>query len=108
MDERVKRVAANEAVFRTVNENLEGLNEAFAMVTSTFSIVCECGDLTCAEQIELSREDYTRLRSDPTRFAIIRGHEAPATEGVVEHHEGYDVIRKHEGLSAELARETSP
>ena len=108
MDERTKRVATNEAVFRAVNEKLEGLNETFAMVTSTFSIVCECGDLSCTEQIELSEEDYTRLRSDPTRFAIIHGHEAAEGEDVVERHERYDVIRKHRGQPAELARETSP
>ncbi len=108
IDERTKRVAANEAVFRTLNEKLEALNEAFAMATRTFSIVCECGDIACSEQIELSREDYGRLRSEPTQFAIIHGHQVVGPEDVIERRDRYDIVRKREGLPAELARETAP
>ncbi|HVM16235.1 MAG TPA: hypothetical protein VM290_01465 [Gaiellaceae bacterium] len=108
MDERARRVAANEAVFRTVNEKLHALNEAFAAVTSTVAIVCECGDIACAEQIELSEDDYARLRSDPTWFAIIRGHHDADSEDVVERHDAYDVVRKHEGMPARFAEESAP
>lgn len=107
MDERTERVAANEALFRTVNEKLEGLNEAFALATDTFKIVCECGDVACSEQIDLSREDYARLRSEPTHFAVIPGHEVVGTEDVIEHRETFAIVRKHDGLPTQLAEETA-
>jgi hypothetical protein len=108
IDERTKRLAANEAVFRTVNEKLEDLNEAFSFATSTFSIVCECGDIACVEQIEISEEQYAELRSDPTHFAIVPSHEADGIEELIESRAGYVIVRKREGLPARLARETSP
>ena len=107
-EERVRRVGENEALVRTVNEKLEDLNEAFSTFSNTFAIVCECGDPTCLEQIHLRRDDYESLRSDPTRFAVVPGHEVLETEEVVEHRDGYDVVRKHEGLAANLARATEP
>ena len=53
MDERQRRIGANEAVFRRVNENLVDLNETFAAVTDRVSLVCECGQVDCTEQIEM-------------------------------------------------------
>lgn len=108
MEERVRRIAANEAVARQVNERLEDLNEAFSALTDSFAIICECGDVGCIEQIHLSRADYSRLRSDPTHFAVIPGHEIPDTEHVVERRQAYDVVRKREGPAARLAEATDP
>ena len=108
MDERGRRVGENEALFRGVNEKLEDLNEGVAFITDTFSIICECADLTCADRIELTQDDYTRLRSEPTRFAIIHGHLAVGTEDVVESHEAYDIVRKREGAPAHFAEESAP
>ena len=53
MDERQQRVSRNEALFRAVNENLEGLNETFAVLTDEFEVVCECGDRDCIEQLTI-------------------------------------------------------
>ena len=39
MEERVRRIAANEAVARQVNERLEALNEAFSALTDSFAII---------------------------------------------------------------------
>ena len=107
-DERVRRIAANEAVARQVNERLEDLNEVFSAFIDSFAIICECGDVGCTEQIHLSRADYSQLRSDPTHFAVIPGHELPDTEYVVERRQGYDVVSKREGLPARLAEATDP
>jgi hypothetical protein len=46
----------------------------------------------------------SRVRGDSTRFVIRPQHDAPDVEDVVERHEGYCVVRKHEGEPAELAR----
>jgi hypothetical protein len=107
-DERTRRVAANEALFRTVNEKLEELNEGFALLTDTFDIVCECGEIDCDERIILSPEEYARLRSEPTRFAVVHGHEIAGVEDVIERHEAFAILAKAPGLATELAQETAP
>jgi hypothetical protein len=108
MTERERRIGRNEEVFRRVNEQIEQVNEAFGSVAGTMTLVCECGDTSCIEQIEVTPAEYTRLRSDPTWFAIRPGHEIPDVEDVVERDDRYWVVEKHEGEPAEVAREMSP
>jgi hypothetical protein len=106
VDERQQRVGRNEALFRAVNENLEGLNETFAVITDEFEIVCECGYADCHQQLTIPKDDYTRIREDPTLFVLVPGHEDVTSEAVVEEdHDTYVVVRKHPGGPAELAAE---
>lgn len=104
MDGRLQRVAANEAVFRRVNEQLAGLRGD----REPLSIVCECGEIACVETIALEPGEYRRIRESPTTFGIKPGHEKPDAEVVVEVHQGYHVVSKKPGPAAELARETAP
>jgi hypothetical protein len=108
MDERARRIGENEALYRSVNERIEDLNQAFGMVTSTMTAVCECGDAACAQQIDIPLADYERIRSDPTRFFIVPGHQEEGVEDVVEEHDGFVVVQKHGGGPAELARDLDP
>ena len=104
MDERRERVVRNEALFRAVNEELEALNDTFGTQTHTFQIVCECGLGDCVEQLTIPTADYTRVRSDPTRFFVLPGHQDATSEAVVEQErEKYVVVQKHAGGPAELA-----
>src|SRR3954452_1472730 len=103
MEERKKRVGANEAVFRAVNERLAELNETFANVAETYAVVCECGDATCVEQFEMSPDDYRELREDATTFAVLAGHEDVTSETIVDRRPGYLVVQKHLGGPTELA-----
>ena len=98
----------NEALFREVNERIEGVNNAFAVVTDTMSIVCECGSSGCVEQIVISHKAYEELRADPTLFAVVPDHEVPNVEDVVDRREGYDVVRKHPGVPQLIAKATDP
>ena len=108
MDESARKIGENEALFRAVNERIEGLGEAFGLITESMTIVCECGDGLCIEQIELPVSEYERIRADSTLFVIRPGHEIPDVEDVVERHDSFDVVRKRSGGPAELARETDP
>jgi hypothetical protein len=105
MDERLRRIGHNEALFREVNERIESLNESFAAITERMSIVCECASIGCMELLSITVEDYRQLRSDSTTFAVAPGHVIPDVESVIETREGYEVIRKHAGEAAELAIE---
>jgi hypothetical protein len=108
MDERQTRVGKNEAVFRAVNERIEDLNQAFAVVTETFEVVCECADSACIKQISIAIETYERVRSDATLFIVAPGHETADTEDIIEKHDDYSVVRKHAGLPQRLAEQTDP
>jgi hypothetical protein len=108
MGERERRVGLNEAVFRQVNERIEGLNRAFGAITETMQVICECGDASCIEQITIGYPDYEELRRDPRRFAVVPGHVDEQVERVVERHDGYDVVEKDEGEPARLAERTDP
>ena len=105
MDARTERIGRNEDLFRKVNDQIEGVNEAFGTITGAMSLLCECGKLECIEQIELTVDAYRELRADPTRFAVKPGHELPGVERVVERHERYFVVQKAEGDAAKLAED---
>jgi hypothetical protein len=108
MDERARRIGENEALYRSINEKIEDLNASFGMVTESMAVVCECGQLECTQQIALEIPTYERVRSDPTLFVVVPGHEIPDVETVVEEHSDFNVIRKDLGGLAELAQQTDP
>lgn len=107
-DERARRVGLNEAIFREVNEQIRDLNRDFETEESTMSVICECGASDCTERIELRVQDYERVRDDARHYVIVKGHEIPSVERVVEETAGYDVVQKNEGEAAELSRELNP
>jgi len=106
--ERERRIGLNESVFREVNERIEEAADSFGLAEPPLNLVCECGDAQCVEQISMLRSAYEELRSEPTHFAVFPGHEIPEVEEIVEKRKGYDLIRKHEGGPADVARETDP
>jgi hypothetical protein len=105
VDERVRRIGLNEAVFRQVNERIEELADAFG-VTHRLDLVCECGGASCTQRIEMDRADYERLRSDSAKFAIVSGHEIRDVEEVIERHEAYIVVRKTARDAKDVAEAT--
>ena len=105
MDERKRRIGRNEALFREVNERIERVTEALQVTTEKIAILCECGEESCMDRLEVSLPEYERVRADSTLFFILPNHEKPDVEDVVEKHDGYDIVRKKPGGAAELARD---
>ena len=108
MDESLRRIGLNEALFREVNERVRTINEAFSQVLADAEFVCECGDDGCTERITLTLDDYERVRSEPTWFIVKPGHETALVERVVERHAGWWAVKKTDGDAAELAEELDP
>lgn len=109
MDQRALRVGTNEALFRTVNEQVESLNRRLlASTDATMHIVCECGELGCVEQLTVAVAAYERVRADPALFFVKPGHELPDVEDVVEQNAGWAVVRKHPGDPERVAEATDP
>jgi hypothetical protein len=105
---RDERRALNEAAFRRINERIRSINEDFAPWTGQFSVVCECDDASCIEQIVIADDIYEQVRDDPTLFVVCRGHEAPRVETVDVVKGDYLIVRKREGEPAQIARATDP
>ena len=108
MSSREERIGLNEAVFREVNERIEGLAESFQIGSEPLDLVCECGDATCVQRISMTRAQYEELRSDPQQFAVHPGHEDPGVEETVKRRKGYDIVRKTEGIPERIAERTDP
>jgi hypothetical protein len=103
MDPRTERVGKNEAVFREVNERINDVTRE-----DTAEYLCECGNATCTETIQMTVAEYEGVRADPTHFAVLPGHEIPDVEDVVARNERFLVVRKKAGAAAALATELDP
>ena len=98
----------NEAVFRDVNERIQGVAQAFDLTSEPLDLICECGSAQCVDRIAVTRPEYEALRADAQLFAVTHGHVAPDVEEVVEERPRYDIVRKFEGRPAEIANQTDP
>ena len=107
-DERATRLAENEARFRAINDRVErDLERLQYSPDELLPFVCECAQRTCSATIELSRNEYERVRGESTLFAIAPGHEITDIEDVLERHERYFLIRKHPE-TWEIVKESDP
>jgi hypothetical protein len=101
------QAARTQALFRRVNERIEELNRVFSQVDPIGLWVCECADQACIAQMQISIDEYEAIRRHPARFPVLRGHEVPGIERVVEPHDRYVVIEKV-GAGKDVAVETDP
>lgn len=108
MDERALRRGKNEVMFRDVNERLRKVGEGFSVITDHAEFVCECGNSSCTERVQLSLAAYEEIRAEPTRFFVIKGHEQPEYEKVVSEEQGYLVVEKLPGGPAGVAIRDDP
>ena len=92
--EREIRAARNQALFRAVNEQIKGMNEALAPLTESFAISCECADMDCIETLELSPEEYEAVRAQPRQFVVLPDHIYTDVEDVVRESNGFVVVEK--------------
>ena len=106
MDGSQRRKAANEAVFREVNERIEELNGERESQGAD-GILCECSNLCCTETIEIAPAIYERVRRVPTRFLVKPGHASAGGERIVEQTSDYLVVEKI-GHAAETAIHLDP
>jgi hypothetical protein len=102
------RKAKNEALFREINEGIADLVEHSPTVRSSpVAFVCECVDQECKQAVELTLDEYERVRSEPTHFLVALGHVAHDIEQIVSRNQRYLVVEK-EGLAGAIAEATDP
>ena len=106
-DEREIRAARNQTMFRAVNEKARQLNDALGEITGSYTIACECANADCVDGVEITPEDYERVRSRPNSFVVLTHHVVPEVERVIDQVDGYAVVEKL-GAGAEIAEITDP
>ena len=104
MDERTRRVAENEALFRQVNEHVVAGGRR---PSENFEILCECEDTACMDHIPVTTEFYETARAEPTDFLLKPGHDKAEFEKVIERHDDFVLVRKT-GEAAALAKKLDP
>lgn len=110
MGAREERLAANEALFREVNERVAEVATNYVMseTRSAVDFTCECGFTECSETMMMTIAEYEAIRAHATHFGVVPQHEQPEIETVIERHPSYFVVEKREEDAQEVARETDP
>jgi hypothetical protein len=105
-----ERVGRNEALFREVNERIEGVSESLRSMSeaSAVEFICECSRTECHAAVEVQLRDYEGIRAHPARFLVAVGHLwSPEAEQLIDENAGYWVVEKF-GDAAEAAEESDP
>ena len=91
LEERFKRQARNEALFREVNERIAQLGESAQAWSPDGGVefMCECG-----ERVEVPLAVYERVRAQDDRFVVRPGHETIEIERAIEWTDEYVIVDK--------------
>ena len=78
----LQRLGRNQLIFREVNERVREMADTAPDGKTEY--LCECGDVTCTERIEMVLSQYEAVRARPNAFFMIPGHERLEVERVVD------------------------
>jgi hypothetical protein len=102
-----ERAAANEALFRSVNEQVRQLAGRHYGPLEPTGFVCECCDDACTERLHVPLQIYEAVRAYPRHFLVATGHENKQIEKIVDSGAGFAIVEK-EGSAADVAERTDP
>jgi hypothetical protein len=107
MDERQqRRLAQNEALARDVNQRVGEVAAPWYDQDESIGFVCECSAENCERRVNLTMEQYARVRSSRVWFVVVPEHVNPAIERTVEAL-GDGVIVEKIGAGRDVADETA-
>jgi hypothetical protein len=107
MDAREERLARNETLFRSVNENIEDAAIMGQLDEHVFEFFCECSNLDCTLLVPMTVSEYEQVRADSRQFVVAPGHELPEIEAVITRKSAYQVVVK-QGEAAEFVAAHDP
>lgn len=97
----------NEVVFRRSNFKIQAGIKAFNKIAreeyeddlavnqnNPLQFICECADEHCKQRISLTSAAYEDIHSSNRRFIVIKGHEVPEIERIIQAAETYYVVEK--------------
>jgi hypothetical protein len=106
MDERDRRMAQNEVLFREVNERVRDVASQLGD-DGGYEYFCECSNKDCTFRVSLSLADYEAIRQSPRQFVVLPGHFTPEIEEVVAETEAFWIVRKS-GEAGDYVAELDP
>lgn len=106
MERTPEQIAKTESLFRSVNEEIKEASDRFDADVGEF--ICECGDPTCTEHIQLRLDAYDRVREDPAQFVVRPGHVKGPVERIVKRERDHAVIEKVDSIVGRIARHLNP
>jgi hypothetical protein len=106
VDARFERRVRNEAMFRAVNREIEGVSKQLG--DRRLELLCECGRDGCNDLIVVTDDVYDRVHEESDRFLVVPGHETPQLESVVVRTERYVVVDKFGEAEEIVTREPDP
>ena len=93
MSVSLERLVRNQVVFREVNDRIRELREKVELPGAT-DFICECSREDCTETVSLPVDEYESVRSSPTLFLIVPGHETLEVERVVDVNDRFMLVEK--------------
>jgi hypothetical protein len=77
-------------LFRAVNERILDLGTP----ESTYAnLVCECANEACTHVLRMTPAECEVLRAEPHLYAVVPGHDRPASEEVVRRTDRFVLVR---------------
>jgi hypothetical protein len=113
VDARQERVSRNEAMYRSVNLQIERVTEELGGgPDDRLEILCECGEDGCGAMLDVTQAEYDEAHEQRDRFMVAPGHENEHIERVVNRTPRYLIVDKFGAAErvaeAEERREGSP
>jgi hypothetical protein len=106
MDDRERRMAQNEVLFREVNERVKDIASKLGD-DGGYEYFCECANKDCTFRISMRLADYENLRSNPKQFVVLPGHYFPEIEDLIVRNDGFWIVRKS-GEAGEYVEHLDP
>jgi hypothetical protein len=88
------RMLENESLFRMANQRLHEQIRDGLPGDRLVPFLCECADDLCMARMEMTLDDYRRLRAGGEVFGVLPGHVAEHGEVIVQDFDSYHVVRK--------------
>ena len=102
MVDSTERLVRNQVLLREINDRIPEIARSWSGGTTEF--LCECSRDDCAETLPLTLPEYERIRSSPSFFVVVPGHESLEVDRVVEARHGSNLVEKTKHLELVLAR----
>jgi hypothetical protein len=101
----------HQILLRDINERIVEVLKHYYLELETdgdyqAEFICECSRAPCSETISLTVEEYEAVRSSPTVFVMLPGHEIPGVEETLLTNERFSLVEKT--MFAELAVTSDP
>jgi hypothetical protein len=82
-----EHLTREQKLLREVNERIRDVAELDVSV-----FICECSDVDCSSTLDVTLEEYDRIRSVPTWFILRPGHADPTEDRVVTENAAFVVV----------------